>query len=87
MKLPYPRCCLFQVIITKADLVNEVDLRKALISTFTQIMKKNRHSCLPIVHVTSAKTGHGLLPLMQSMAEINSQGWDHTGKSTGKAGQ
>ena len=74
-------CDATQVIITKADLVNEVDLRKALDSTFTQIMKKNRHSCLPIVHVTSSKTNHGLLPLMQSMAEINSQGWDHSAKT------
>jgi predicted GTPase len=72
------------VIITKADLVNEVDLRKALQSTFSEIMKKKRHSCLPIVHVTSAKTSHGLLPLMQSMAEINSQSWDHSA-STGQA--
>lgn len=60
-----------QVIITKADLVNEVELRTCLISAFTEIMKINRHSCLPIVHVTSAKTNYGLLPLMQSIAELD----------------
>lgn len=63
-----------QVILTKADLVSELDLRQSLNKTFNEVMKKNRHSCLPIVHVTSSKTGHGMLPFMQSIAELKIAG-------------
>ena len=64
-----------QVIITKADLLSEIDLRKALEATMTEIMKPKRHACLPIVHVVSSKTNYGMLPLMQSIAEVNSHRW------------
>ncbi|CAE7690303.1 engB [Symbiodinium microadriaticum] len=66
-----------QVIITKADLLTDLDLRKTLEATMTEIMKPKRHACLPIVHVLSAKTNYGILPLMQSIAEINSDKWDN----------
>mmetsp|Transcript_1557 Transcript_1557/g.2497 ORF Transcript_1557/g.2497 Transcript_1557/m.2497 type:complete len:301 (-) Transcript_1557:145-1047(-) len=64
-----------QVIITKADLPTQIELRKTLNNTFLEIMKPKRHACLPIVHVVSAKSGYGLIPLTQSLAEINAQQW------------
>ena len=64
-----------QVIVTKADLLSELDLRKGLEATMTEIMKPGRHACLPIVHVVSAKTNYGILPVMQAMAEIHGQKW------------
>ncbi len=35
-------------------------------------MKPKRHACLPIVHMISSQTGYGMLPLMQSIADVNS---------------
>jgi hypothetical protein len=47
-------------------------LPKILQATFDAIMKRKRHGCLPIVHVISTRTEHGLLPFMQGIAEVNS---------------
>ena len=47
----------------------------------TEIMKKGRHSCLPIVHVVSAKTQYGVSPLILSMAEIYGIQWEDNSSS------
>jgi GTP-binding protein EngB required for normal cell division len=73
------------VVITKADLLNDLDLRKTLEATVAEMKKPKRHACLPIVHVVSSKTNYGILPLMQSMAEVNSQRWAQN--SPGESGQ
>ena len=58
-----------------------MQLPKILQATFDEIMKRKRHGCLPIVHVISTRTEHGLLPLMQGIAEVNSAEYG-TGKPT-----
>lgn len=35
-------------------------------------MKPKRHGCFPVVHLISSRTNFGILPLMQSIAEVNS---------------
>jgi hypothetical protein len=58
-----------------------MQLPKILQATFDAIMKRKRHGCLPIVHVISTRTEHGLLPLMQGIAEVNNAEYG-TGKPT-----
>ena len=49
------------------------------LGVMTEIMKRGRHSCLPIVHVVSSKTQYGIAPLILSMAEVYGTPWGDTG--------
>ena len=61
--------------MTKADDAKEEELHLALESVFTRLSSQRLNSCLPFVHVVSAKTGEGIVDLQLSMAEIFSQKW------------
>ncbi|KAJ8602953.1 hypothetical protein CTAYLR_001544 [Chrysophaeum taylorii] len=52
------------VVLTKTDLVRPPDLANALWDTFHHLAKfRKRSTCLPIVHLVSAKQGHGIQDL------------------------
>ena len=60
-----------QIILTKADLCDQTDLKKSLHSAFKDIMESpQRHHCLPFIHVVSSKTLYGIPALKQSITEI-----------------
>lgn len=47
---------------------------------FDEVMKPGRQiSCLPLVHLVSARTGEGMGDLELAMAEIHAQKWTVSG--------
>jgi hypothetical protein len=52
----------------------------------TEIMKKKRHTCLPVIHVVSSITAEGILPLMYSIAEVMTHNWTPSPKTAGLEG-
>ena len=65
----------YQIILTKTDLVNNIELDYALKSIFHIIMGKGNWTCYPFVHLTSSKAYIGLEAIKQAIAEVDSQEW------------
>ena len=49
----------YQIVLTKADQINQTERKSSLHSVFTEIMTKRMSSVLPFVHVVSSKSGEG----------------------------
>lgn len=61
----------YQIVLTKSDLCSLGDLMKSLESVLTEVMHgTQRHHCIPFVHVVSSRTGFGIQPLKQCIAEM-----------------
>lgn len=65
----------YQIILTKSDVPNDKELKHSLESSFDEIMAKRMNTCFPYLHLISSKTGDGIIPLQQSIAEVASQQW------------
>ncbi len=65
----------YQIILTKADLVNNTELDYALKSIFHMIMGKGNWTCYPFVHLASSKAYIGLEAIQQAITEVDSQEW------------
>ena len=65
----------YQIILTKSDIPNDKELKHSLESSFDEIMAKRMNTCFPYLHLISSKTGDGIIPLQQSIAEVASQQW------------
>lgn len=61
-------------------MLDGIDLRNAVQSTFDEIMKPKRHGCFPVVHFLSSRSNYGMLPFMQSIAEVNSMEFTKGGR-------
>lgn len=65
-----------KIILTKSDLVNQIELEKALELTFEGIESSDGATCLPFVHCISClKTQSGIESLKLSISEIYSHNW------------
>ena len=65
----------YQIILTKADLVNNTELDYALKSIFHMIMGKGNWTCYPFVHLASSKAYIGLEAIQQAITEVDSHEW------------
>lgn len=65
----------YQIILTKADLVNNTELDYALKSIFHIIMGRGNCTCYPFVHLASSRAYIGLEAIQQAIAEVDSQEW------------
>ena len=65
----------YQIILTKADLVNNTELDYALKSIFHIIMGKGKWTCYPFVLLASSKAYMGLEAIKLTIAEVDAQEW------------
>ena len=62
------------IVLTKADLVNPADLALSIANVFIELDKRKMATCLPFLHVVSAKkTGFGVPELRDYVASFLEQ--------------